>query len=103
MESKEILLKKHMKKFVEIIRMDYNIIISIEAEKDTNVAYCYYESQHLGLGGRFLNELSLFYSRLKQHLQYYSFTSGKKTSLSISLKNFPYRIIDDIERKELYM
>ena len=68
-----------MKKFVEIIRMDYNIIISIEAEKDTNVAYCYYESQQPGLGDRFLNELSLFYTRLKQHPQYYSFISGKKT------------------------
>lgn len=83
--------------------MDYNIIISIEAEKDTNAAYCYYENKQPGLGDRFLDELSLFYKRLRQHPQYYSFTSGKKTSRSISLKIFPYRIIYEIEGKELYI
>ena len=92
-----------MKKFVEIIKMDYNIIISIEAEKDTNDAYCYYEDQQLGLGERFLNELSFFYTRLKQHPQYYSFTSENKTSRSVALRIFPYKIIYEIDDKQVFV
>ena len=83
--------------------MDYNIIISIEAEKDTNAAYCYYENQQPGLGERFLSELSLFYDKLKQHPQYYSFTSENKTSRSVALKIFPYKIIYELEGKKLYV
>ncbi|HET7116831.1 MAG TPA: hypothetical protein VFI29_10090 [Hanamia sp.] len=72
--------------------MDYNIVISIEAEKDTNDAYCYYEDQQPGLGERFLNELSFFYTRLKQHPQYYSFTSENKTSRSVALRFFSIKL-----------
>lgn len=75
-----------MKKSAEIIKMDYKIIISIEAEKDTNEAYCYYESQQPGLGDRFLNELSQFYPKLKEHPTYYSFISENKTTRSVALK-----------------
>lgn len=92
-----------MKKFVEIIRMDYNIIISVEAEKDTNAAYCYYESRQTGLGERFLDELSRFYKKLLQHPKHYSFTSENKTARSVALKIFPYKIIYEIEGKELYV
>ena len=92
-----------MKKFVEIIKMDYNIIISVEAEKDTNAAYCYYEIQQPGLGERFLDELSFFYKKLEQHPQYYSFTSENKTSRSVALKIFPYKIIYEIEDKDLFV
>ena len=90
-----------MKTSVEIIRMDYKIIISIEAEKDTNEAYCYYESRQPGLGDRFLNELSDFYKKLKEHPTYYSFTSQDKTTRSVALKTYPYRIIYEIENDEL--
>ena len=55
-----------MKRSAEIIKMDCNIIISIEGEKDTNEAYCYYESRKSGLGDRFLNELSQLYEKLKE-------------------------------------
>lgn len=92
-----------MKKFVEIIKMDYNIIISIEAQIDTNDAYCYYEGQKNGLGERFLNELSHFYKKLEKHPQYYSFTSENKTSRSVALKIFPYKIIYEIDRNEVYV
>ncbi len=47
-----------MKKFVEIIKMDYKIIISIEAETDISEAYCYYEKEKPGLGDRFLKTSS---------------------------------------------
>jgi hypothetical protein len=77
-----------MKTSVEIIRMDYKIIISIEAERDTNEAYCYYESRRPGLGDRFLNELSDFYKKLKEHPKYYSFTSQNKATRSVALKTF---------------
>ena len=70
--------------------MDYKVIISIEAEKDTNEAYCYYESRQPGLGDRFLNELSDFYKKLKEHPTYYSFTSQDKTTRSVALKTNPY-------------
>jgi len=48
--------------------MDYSIIISIEAEKDTSNAYIYYEDQQPGLGDRFLDELTRFYKKLKKNL-----------------------------------
>jgi len=83
--------------------MEYNIIISIEAEKDTNEAYCYYENRQSGLGDRFLNELSEFYKKLKEHPKYYSFTSQTKTTRSVVLKVFPYKIIYEIEGEELYV
>jgi toxin ParE1/3/4 len=92
-----------MKKSVEILKMDYKIIISIEAEKDTNEAYCYYESQQSGLGDRFLNELSQLYQKLKEHPPYYSFISENKTTRSVALKVFPYRIIYEVESDELYV
>jgi mRNA-degrading endonuclease RelE of RelBE toxin-antitoxin system len=92
-----------MKKFVEIIKMDYNIIISIEAQIDTNDAYCYYEGQQTGLGERFLNELSHFYKKLEQHPEYYSFTSEIKTTRSVALKIFPYKIIYEIEGDEIFV
>lgn len=96
-------MKKPTKKFVEIIQMDYNIIISIEAEKDTNTAYFYYENQQTGLGERFLNELSVFYKRLEQHPQYYSFISEEKTTRSIALRIFPYKIIYEIDDKRVFV
>lgn len=77
-----------MKKFVEIIKMHYNIIISFEAEKDTNSAYFYYENLQTGLGERFLDELSLFYNKLVQHPEYYSFTSQNKTDPFSCFKDF---------------
>lgn len=83
--------------------MDYNIIISIEAEKDTNAAYCYYETQQTGLGERFLGELSFFYKKLEQHPQYYSFASGHKTTRSVALRIFPYKIIYEIDDKQVYV
>ena len=42
-----------MKKSGEIIRMDYKIIISTDAENDTNDAYIYYEDIQNGLGRAF--------------------------------------------------
>ena len=90
-----------MKKFAETIRMAYNIIISVEAQTDTNDAYCYYESQQTGLGERFLNEISHFYKKLEKHPEYYSFTSETKTIRSIALKIFPYKIIYEIDGDEV--
>jgi hypothetical protein len=83
--------------------MDYRIILSIEAEKDTNAAYCYYENKRPGLGDRFLNELSNFYNKLERHPGYNSFTSPNKKTRSVALKTFPYKIIYEIEGKELYV
>lgn len=83
--------------------MDYNIIISIEAEKDTSDAYNYYEDQHPGLGDRFLAELTQFYKKLEKHPTYYSFVSERKTIRSLSLKVFPFKIIYEIEGNELYV
>ncbi len=92
-----------MKKFVEIIKMDYKIILSVEAENDTNTAYCYYENQQSGLGECFPEELSCFYNKLEHPPENYSFTSGNKKTRSVALKTFPYKIINEIEGKELYV
>ena len=83
--------------------MDYSIIISIGAEKDTSDAYIYYEDQKPGLGDSFLEELTHFYKKIKSHPTYYSFVSEEKTVRSIALKKFPYTIIYEIEGNELYV
>lgn len=92
-----------MKKFVEIIKMEYKIIISIEAETDISEAYCYYEKEKPGLGDRFLVELDIFYKKLKYHPTYYSFVGGEKTIRTLTLKVFPFKIIYEISGEELYV
>lgn len=77
-----------MAEFAEIIKMNYKIIISTEAEKDTNEAYCYYEKEKSGLGDRFT---------------YYSFVGEEKTIRALKLKVFPYKIIYEIAGEELYV
>jgi len=54
-----------MRKSGEIIRVDYKITISVDAENDTNDAYIYYENIQNGLGERFLSELIVFYQKIK--------------------------------------
>lgn len=92
-----------MTEFAEIIKMNYKIIISTEAEKDTNEAYCYYEKEKSGLGDRFLVELDNFYKKLERHPAYYSFVSEEKTIRALKLKIFPYKIIYEIAGEELYV
>ena len=89
--------------FVEIIRMEYKIIISTAAENDTKEAYLYYEQEQPALGERFLTELTEFYLKLQQHPTYYSFVSGEKTIRAVSLKIFPFKIIFQIEGQEIYV
>ncbi len=92
-----------MKEFGEIIKMNYKIIISTEAEKDTNEAYCYYEKEKSGLGDRFLAELDNFYEKLERHPTYYSFIGEGKTTRALELRVFPYKIIYEISDEELYV
>ena len=92
-----------MIRFVEIIIMEYNIIISTGAVEDTSEAYAFYEDQKRGLGDRFLDELSHFYKKLKHHPTYYSFVSTEKTIRSITLRIFPYKIIYEINADEVYI
>lgn len=61
-----------MKKSGEIIRMDYKIIISVDAENDTNDAYIYYEDIQNGLGERFFSEVVEFIKKLKCTLPIFS-------------------------------
>jgi hypothetical protein len=70
----------HEKTRREIILMDYILL---------------FHQVHLkilmrGLGDCFLDELALFYKKLKQNPTFYSFVSHKKTVRSLSLKTFPY-------------
>jgi len=88
---------------VEIIIMEYKIIISIGAVEDTSEAYAFYENQQRGLGDRFLNELTHFYKKLKQHPTWYSFISPEKTIRALALKIFPYKIIYELSAEEVYI
>jgi hypothetical protein len=92
-----------MRKLGETIRMDYKIIISVDAENDTNDAYIYYEDIQNGLGERFLYELVEFYQKIKSHPTYFSFVSENKTIRSVALKVFPYKIVYEIEGNEIYV
>lgn len=92
-----------MKKSGEIIKMDYKIIISVDAENDTNDAYIYYEDIQNGLGERFLSELVEFYQKIKKHPTYFSFVSENKTIRSVALKIFPYKIVYEIDGDEIYV
>ena len=89
--------------YVEILGMDYKIIISTAAENDTSEAYIYYEQQQSGLGERFLNELTEFYYKLQLHPTHYSFVSGQRTIRALSLRIFPFKIIFQIEGNEIYV
>lgn len=92
-----------MKKSGEIIRMDYKIIISVDAENDTNHAYIYYEDIQNGLGERFLSELVEFYQKIKDHPTYFSFVSKTQTIRSVALKIFPYKIVYEIDGDKIYV
>jgi mRNA-degrading endonuclease RelE of RelBE toxin-antitoxin system len=92
-----------MRKLGEIIRMDYKIIISGDAENDTNDAYIYYEDIQTGLGDRFLSELVEFYQKIKSHPTYFSFVSENKTIRSVALKIFPYKIVYEIDDDKVYV
>lgn len=92
-----------MIRFVEIIIMEYNIIISTRAVEDTSEAYAFYENQQIELGDRFLDELTHFYKKLKRHPTYYSFISEEKTIRALALKVFPYKIIFEISANEVYI
>lgn len=83
--------------------MEYKIIISTAAENDTNESYIYYEQQQPGLGERFLEELTEFYNKLQLHPSHYSFVSGQSSIRALPLKIFPFKIIFQIESKEIYV
>ncbi len=83
-------------RFVENIRMDYNIIILPAAEKDTIEALIFYESQQVGLGDRFLNSLEESYKKLSHTPHYYSYIDSKNDLRDIKIKNFPFVIIYQI-------
>lgn len=92
-----------MRKLGEIIRMDYKIIISVDAENDTKDAYVYYEDIQNGLGEHFLSELVQFYEKIKSHPTYFSFVTENKTIRSVALKIFPYKIVYEIEGDKVYV
>lgn len=83
--------------------MEYNVIISTAAVEDTREAYIFYEGEQKGLGERFLDELALFYKKLKHHPTYYSFISTEKTTRALALKIFPYKIIYEVNSNEVYI
>ncbi len=74
---------------MEIIKMDYNIMISMEAQKDANAANCYYENQQTGSGDRFVDAVSLVHPGLKQHRPYYCFALENITTRPVVLRIFP--------------
>jgi len=58
--------------------MDCKIIISVDAENDTNDAYIDYQDIQKGLDEHFLSELVKFYQKIKEHAIFPLFPKPKR-------------------------
>ena len=77
--------------------MAYTLVVKEEAQADALEAYLYYEGRSVGLGERFLNELTLRYQQIAENPQHYSYLhkDKEKTLRRVKIKHFPYLIIYD--------
>ena len=74
---------------------DYRLIAQPQADLDIEATYRWYESEHLGLGIEFLNELRSTYDRIIQGpLKYQELGSEIRRAL---IHRFPYAVYFAVE------
>ena len=85
--------------------MEYNLLISSQAEEDTIVATDYYDRISPNLGTRFLLEVSETYTRIKTNPQFYSFISSHPADgfRAVKLNYFPFVVIYEIQGSDIYI
>jgi mRNA-degrading endonuclease RelE of RelBE toxin-antitoxin system len=76
--------------------MNYKLLVSPVAFKETNDAYFFYESRQIGLGERFLKSVEEAYKKLSETPQHYGYISAGKDLRDIRIRNFPFVIIFEI-------
>ena len=78
--------------------MIYRLIVSAEAQDESNIATDYYDSINPILGDRFLQEIKIIFKKLVLHPQYYSFVSSSRKSnvRDVKLTSFPYVVVFEI-------
>ena len=76
-----------------------NLIFSLAAEKETQDAADYYESQETGLGLRFINELNRATSFIAQFP--YAWTQISPRSRRCCLRYFPYNVLYSVEAETI--
>jgi plasmid stabilization system protein ParE len=81
--------------------MAYKLILQSEVEDDIDEVYNWYEDQKAGLGEEFLTELAAFYGKLESHPA--AFKKIKKSYRQVALKRFPYVIIFEIIKTEVFL
>jgi len=77
--------------------MTYTVIFSERAEKELRDAWSWYEDRQIGLGDRFLSEITY---RIKQiETDPSKGHSHKRSYFEILLQTFPYMVIYRIDKK----
>ena len=79
--------------------MPYTIALQPGAEDDTDDIYDWYESQREGLGALFLNELSIYYSKLELNPEIFGKTG--KHCRQAAMHRFPFIIIYEVRKTEV--
>jgi len=81
--------------------MEYNIIISDDAEDDIFSGYVWYEQQKRGLGEEFKNALKNAVTSIKINPLYFSYR--RRNTRGCVVKGFPYIILFYIKRNNIYV
>ena len=83
--------------------MNFKIIISTEAKKQTLDAFNYYENKQENLGEIFLQTIESLYLKLQKSPYNYSFLSSQKDLRYTSISTFPFIIIFEILEDVVYI
>lgn len=76
--------------------MSLKIDFSKRATVEIDEAYNWYESQLLGLGNAFLEELEKSVAKISSNPTYYGFADETKTIRDLLVKPYPYLIVYEI-------
>ena len=79
--------------------MGYDLIFHTHVEADVSEAYNWYEDREVGLGERFLTELTISYKKLQDYPELFSKASKYYRKLIINY--FPYLIAYEIDQNRV--
>ena len=74
--------------------MTYKIEVQVEAIREMQVAFEWYENRRPGLGYELLDEIDLCYDKLRESPTHYSYINQRYRR--ISTKRFPFLLIYEI-------
>lgn len=83
--------------------MKYKLIITPAAQQDVEDAFTYYLNIRLSLGENFIETIETLYEKLKSEPYHYSFFGSQKHIRAVSLVQFPYLLVFQIETDSVYV